>query len=506
MKSLIKKLLYTTNIVLYFSIVGMWVSIPEELTLNLSTTIFNLCFSVFLIINDRLKFSEIYNSSRFRGFASTLVSSFLIFSILGIVNYLIFKHPVQLDISSEKVNSLTEQSISIISNVDKKIKFKVFDRKRTAQGILKILDMYKFENNNVEIELVDIELKPEVVSQYNITKPGTIVIEYRGKKEQVYEYTELEITNGIIKITREKNPVIYFTTGHGELDLENKSRIGLTSLRQGLIKGSFALKKINMASLSSFPDDLDALVILGPKTSFHKNELNLLDKYLLKGGSLFIALDPNFNHDIQEGLRKILSRRGIYVFNNLVVDKNSFIDGSNGTVPLVQKLDRKNIISKGVDGSVFFPLVSSIKFEDKKNTKKYLIAKSSPFPFSWGENNAGSELLSNKVEFSDGIDEEGPVVMFAAWENTQTKIVISGNSSFIQNNYSKFTSNFELFKNSVSWLVNENRLINFNLSLGKNEPVFISNNQLGVIFYFSVIFAPLALFIIAFVIYRKRIK
>ncbi len=60
------------------------------------------------------------------------------------------------------------------------------------------------------------------------------------------------------------------------------------------------------------------------------------------------------------------------------------------------------------------------------------------------------------------------------------------------------------FVNSLSYAVGEDRLISFNLPVIQSEQVFISENQLGVVFYFSVVFAPLILIIVSIVVYKKR--
>ena len=42
-----------SNLIIYLAILALWISIPNELTLNLSVTFFNLCFSLLLIIKEK---------------------------------------------------------------------------------------------------------------------------------------------------------------------------------------------------------------------------------------------------------------------------------------------------------------------------------------------------------------------------------------------------------------------------------------------------------------------
>ena len=50
----------------------------------------------------------------------------------------------------------------------------------------------------------------------------------------------------------------------------------------------------------SIPDDIDVLMLLHPKNLSDK-QLYQIDQYVLKGGNLFIALDPNARAEAASG-------------------------------------------------------------------------------------------------------------------------------------------------------------------------------------------------------------
>ena len=85
-------------------------------------------------------------------------------------------------------------------------------------------------------------------------------------------------------------------------------------------------------------------------------------------------------------------------------------------------------------------------------------------------------------------------------------MVTFGNTTFVINSYKKFPQNFVLFVNSLNWLVGEERRISFNITGIEDRPIFMSENQIGVIFFFTVVFCPLVLLLIAFVLYKRRQK
>jgi ABC-type uncharacterized transport system involved in gliding motility auxiliary subunit len=186
-----------------------------------------------------------------------------------------------------------------------------------------------------------------------------------------------------------------------------------------------------------------------------------------------------------------------------VVDKKSFVNGSEGSIPLFDTYNHEHSITKKFKGEVFFPLCSSIAINKESDKNITLLMSTSEFPASWGETSL-TEIANKNATFTQGKDVPGPISVAAAYEDAGKKIVVFGNSTFVLNAYQKFGANYTLFLNSLSWLVDEDRLISFNLPIIQSEPVFISAPQLGIVFYFSVIFTPLVLFGIAIFVYRRR--
>ena len=500
--------LYIANAILYLVMVVLWISIPDELTLNLSLTAFNFILSGVIILIDREKFSTYYHSSQFKNFTSTLFSCFLIFFILGLVNYLIFKHPLQFDLSGNKLNSLTLQTSGVLKNIQGPLEFKVFARKVDKGPIIKLLELYRMEKSDIKIDFIDIELRPDLVKKYEVIDSGTIIA-FHGKKTFKFRaQTELQVTNAVIKVSREKDPVIYYSTGHQEADLEKKDKDGVSLGVQRLKRAYFKIVPIQQAALEKLPHDAKHLIIWGPRLEFLKPELKLIDSFLKRGGRLIVALDPNFIKSPLKSLRELLREWGINISNDLVVDSINHYQGSNGSIPIIKVFDSGHPITKRFKGPIFFPLVSSVEtISGKMKTSFKPLALTTLFPASWAEKTP-KEVNDGKVTYNAGVDERGPVTVVAAVSEKRkdgAKILAFGNSSFVINGYGNFGMNYTFFLNGISWAVDEGRLISFNLPAIKNDPVFISSSQLGVIFYFSVVLAPILLFGTAVYFYRRRL-
>jgi ABC-type uncharacterized transport system involved in gliding motility auxiliary subunit len=502
-----KQLFIILNGLLYLVSIAIWIAIPDELILNLGITSLALIVTLVMLVIYRKEFYQFYMSTFFRGMSKSFVTVLLLFGILGFVNYIAFKNPKQWDITANKKNSLTDQSTRILKTLGPGLKFTIFSSRKEYGSIKALLDLYSLDNGSIEIEFVDIQVKPELVSKFGIEKSGTVLVQLADKKQQVTTLSELALTNAIVKVSRAKDPVIFYSTGHGELNLKSNENEGGTYLSRLLVQGSYDLRIVKLSAYSELPSFVAALVIWGPKQGFHPVELAVIKNYLERGGRLMVALDPNVENDKVKDLRSLLMDWGVEIENNLVVDRIKHINGSNGSVPMLDRFNSEHPITKDFKGQVFFPLVSSIRKIGGHKGKLSILGQTSPFPASWAEMSL-KEFVSGVITYNPGEDIKGPLGLIGAWERegTAARMILSGNSTFVINTYQKFSKNFTLFINSLSWLVNEERLISFNLPVVNDEPVFISAPQLGIIFYFSVLFAPLSLFIIAIVIYRRRIR
>jgi hypothetical protein len=135
--------------------------------------------------------------------------------------------------------------------------------------------------------------------------------------------------------------------------------------------------------------------------------------------------------------------------------------------------------------------------------KVTFLFNTNPFPDSWAETSI-KEIAAQSAKFNDSSDKKGPLNLAAVYQSEKNKIAVFGNSTFVLNAYQKFGANYTLFINTLSWLIDEDRLISFNLPVIQSEPMFISPQQMGIIFYFSVLFSPLILFALSIYMYRRK--
>lgn len=438
---------------------------------------------------------------------SSSIRIFLVLCILAIVNYLAVKTSKSFDLTASKLHTLSEQSKDIAKQIKGDTLITLFAKRADWEKYLSLLRQYKNENAKISIKAVDVETNPALARLNNIEENGTLLIENGAKKVKGSAATELEITNLLIKTLREKQLNVYYTVGHGELDRHSDDNSGGSFLFSKLNNGSYNLKPLDTLKVNSIPKDADVVLVLGPKKSFMDLEAKILKKYLRSGGNMFIILGPNFQKINFSNLKDLMKSRAILHHNALVLDRLSAVQGANATIPIVNTYNREHIVTKKFSGRTLFPLSAAIEGSSKKNFKYAPLAFSSPFPASWAESQL-QDINSGKVYYNKGVDLKGPVALMAVSESTKDfgKMAVGASIEMLGNAYQNQSSNFNLFMNVLSWLMDDEGIISLNRPELSNNLIILSASQMSLIFYFSILFLPFVFFGLAIWIYRRRAK
>lgn len=516
MKKFYNILITTLTVLFYLITVAVWIAIPDEVILNLCILVVTLCLTLISLYLNKETFKNLYMSHQFKKFQEMILFLFLVFCILGLVNYWAFKHPIQYDVTDIKVNTLSDQTKKILKNLDAPLELMVFSRKADSYAWLALAEFFRAEKPDLTVTFIDIDARPDMVRQYNILAPASMGIKYKDHIQFVTVRDELNISNAIVKLSRTESPIVYYLQGQGEANFQNAEGQGYKLIYEAVKNTGINILPLNFLTYKEVPADAKALIIWGPRQGLNEEDISKIKNYMDKGGNLLIALDPDMSLDKNTHFREFLTGYRILVRNDLVIDKKSFVNGSNGSIPLINynasehagHSHEDHVILRDFNGEVFFPLTSSLSALDEKvlegvEGQATNLLHTSEAPDSWSEKSL-KDFVNNNLVYNEGVDEPGPLNVMASFESPKNRVVAFGNSSFVANNYARYGNNFLLFVNSLNWTMGEDRLVSFDAPIIQSEPIFISAPQLGVIFYFSVFFAPLILFIIAILVYRRK--
>ncbi len=442
-------------------------------------------------------------------FASNLfVIVFLVFFIVVAINYLGVKVHKRIDLTKNKAYSISDQSIKVVKNLKKDLIVKGFftNMQPSKYKYETLMDIYKYYSDKVKSETIDPDKNPSAVKTYKITADGTVVFEYGKKETRITEISEEAITNAIIKVTREKDNVVYFLQGHGEPVLDKNIEESFSIAKENLEKLSYKVKPIFLVQEKEIPQDASVLVVAGFDKELFDKEVKMLEDYIFnKNGRVLFMIDPYKG----DKLNPILKRLGIKLNNDVIVDTISRVMGGDFFMPVVSKYGIHQI-TENFNYATFFPLCRSLEKVKPLPKDSNVVFLASTSPNSWGEMNYEEELKTEKIT-KNPEDKAGPLNIMAAVEikgkdDKKTRVVVTGDSDFIKNKYYYFSANGNLFNNIISWLAEQGDLVSIAPKTSNPSSLVLTQGASKFLFFYTIIILPLIVFIIGMAIWLYRRK
>jgi ABC-type uncharacterized transport system involved in gliding motility auxiliary subunit len=505
MKNWLFPLWVIIDVLIFLAAIALWIAAPEYKTLNIGLTVFAASLGFMLLFSKFDELKVFVRSSYFEKVLYHAINVLLVISIIGVVNYLGNKNFTEFDITNEKRNSLTDQTKKVLELVKAPLKMTIFAKREEWAGMLNLLKLYEAKNKLIHLEAIDTDLRPDLVKAKGITQNGTILVNYKDKESSFPIVDELSVTNALLKILRNEKIVLYFVTGHQELSCAETSPEGISILCEQLRSQNYDVKTLDLTKIQAIPSDATAVFVLGPISGFLKQEVDLIEEYLKSGGSFFLALAPAFKSEVYDNLIKLVRPFGLELGNDIVIDRLSTVQGTEATIPIVNKYEVAHPITEGFNLRTIFPLSSSVKTIPGKDTAQ-ILAFTSSFPGSWAETNLKG-VTEGKARFEENKDTKGPIGLIGVAEGvgkSTSRITLLGSSSFLVNAYQAQAGNTTLFLNTVSWMVDDEGIISFNRPGIEEYPVILSAAHLQMIFVISILVVPIVFFGAGIFIYRRR--
>jgi ABC-type uncharacterized transport system involved in gliding motility auxiliary subunit len=437
--------------------------------------------------------------------------------IISMLNFIAYRHPGRIDLTESGVFSLSEQTKSVLRNLQHDVNVIAFvsDTPGARNSIEDLLKGYRYESKKFNYEFIDPNLNPDMAERYNITSENTLIVMSGENQTKISEATENAITNAIIKVTRVGKKKIYFTEGHGERDIEdNQYANGFYVAAQGLRDLNYEVYKINLSTRSDVPSDASALIVADPEKPFLSNEIELLEKYLETGGRVVMLIDQKLKEKTEDaGLVKLLNKYGVFPGDDVVIERELqlFAGPTLGIDPIIKSFVR-HPVTEPLKGAVMLSLARTVDFKQTEGIEGTVLAKTSEG--SWAEKNLHL-LRTQRKAAEDSDDRKGPVPVAVAVkksiqskeENKENKkemrMVVIGDADFANNKLFNTLFNGDFFLNSVNWLGEEMDLISISAKDRKTSRIIISSQQRR--WLLSSLFAIPIIFIISgFVVWRRR--
>ena len=456
---------------------------------------------------------------------SMIISVFALLGFLIIANYVSAVRTNYVDITRNKINTLSENTAALMEQIDFPINVKVFYLSANQARIIMILDGYKELNDLITYEVIDPLKSPIIAQEYDVTEPGTLIFEAKGTtfrlrpSLQSGTHNEREITLMLYRILTNESRTAYFTEGHGELSINNPNYDGISRIRDRLLEQGYYVESVNLQTDIQISPENSILIIVEPKTPYTEEEMNTLYFYLEDGGNMIVLGTPSIDTNTAE----LVGWHGLGFGHNFVYETASNKTTALGpTAPLCNPHDPSEIAEGLENQNIIFPYVRSVDLVyEKENTKYTRIMSSSAN--SWAETDMESarEIQDGTRPTRDEDEIRGPIVVAyttetelaipdslyrGAYRQVISRSAFFGNARFISNTMTaQFPANLTLFMNTINWITRNERIMIITPNAPEFTPIELLRSQRQMINWLSLFIYPSVIVIIGLVIwFRKR--
>lgn len=463
-----------------------------------------------------LKSSSVSRSAKIGVNAATY--TLIVLAIIVLTNFVVERYPNQWDVTSAKVNTLSDQSLKILAELDQPLHLKHFQKPIQAAGTEMLFERYANTSKNFTFEIIDPDLQPQMVQQFGITAYGESVLSMGDRNHKFTGMAEQDVTSAIMTLSKSTKKTIYFIEGHGEPDINDGEERGYLNIAKSLGNEGHEAVRLLLASEQKVPDDAGCLVLAGPQKRLLPGEVEIITEYLNQGGSLLVLLDP-----MQEsGLEPLLGDFGVRVQNTVVVDQfmRLFQGATLGLDPIVETYGIHPITDNFKERTIF-PMARSLEKLDNAPVGTTVTELASTSESSWAETSLLPLLEKNEVAQDEG-DIAGPLPLALAVEKIvdltknpegqaatdnvikRAKLVVVGDSDFGNNRYALAMFNTDFFINCVSWLIGEEAQISIRPRSYAPSVFQFTMQEQSLVFYLSVFIIPQLLMMIGIAVMIRR--
>jgi ABC-type uncharacterized transport system involved in gliding motility auxiliary subunit len=298
-----------------------------------------------------------------------LVRTALVLAVVVMVNYLGAKFFRRFYLSSQS-QQLSTRTLSVIHSITNRVSVTAYydtkDDDNFFPTIIALLNEYHSANPNISVKTVDYNRDPgeaqkikehyklssatdkdlvifdnndhvKIVNGDSLTQVRLEAVpdaaERRFRRKPVSFSGEVLFTAALLAVENSKPLKAYFLQGDGEPSLAGSGDTDYQKFGATLAENYIATVPLQLLGDNSIPDDCNLLIIAGPRVEFPEPELQKIDQYLAQGGRLF-ALFNYLSIKRPTGLEPILQKWGVNVIPDVVQEKTQGTTTSGSDVIL----------------------------------------------------------------------------------------------------------------------------------------------------------------------------
>ena len=440
-----------------------------------------------------------------------------------------------IDLTQEKLYTLTDQSKERVKDLDKDVHI-YFVGYPDDNADLLLAKQYKNANEKIVAEAVDAESRPDLVEKYGIEDTGSsgIIVEcgdrskvltasdlvtYDSTTSQTISIAEEKLTSAIISVTTDDIPKVYFLEGYSDFTLS----YNMYYLNAYLQNEITEVATLNILSTEKVPDDCDTLVITSPSQDFNDTTKTAIIDYINRGGNILwlnaamaVSADlPNVN--------EVLALYGVNPFDvGVIRETTSSRMVANSPDLVIPNLGYSKITEDIYSDGIILASPTKININEDAleglnvvETDLATTSEGAYFRTNFNNSSASAEEGEETGSFLVGAELEKTIT--DANEETGTSVVTStliifGENYFIsdypftqESQYSAIqvsTYNKDLVLNSLAYLSDREEDITARKSTG--TVTYTATEQQDIIVRVIIFTVPAVIILVGLIVWQKR--
>ncbi len=390
-------------------------------------------------------------------FIKTIVP--LIFAIVVSILLFVFleKNSKHYVIQVDQSKGLNQQSIHVIESLidDKAVKFEVYTSADSAIGkkIKRFFAPFKRINPEIQVEFVDPITQPSKVKLNAVTMQGEMVLRHIYKtslgKINITELSESAVVNAIRKLQNNQDEWLIFAEGYSMQSVNDDTASGLSQLLLHLKKLGFHVARMPLNVSLVLPDNVKAIILPSPREILDNTMVEWLQAQMDKGIAIW------WLNDIDAAQPQLELALDVMVGEKSLINDKEYSD-SISEFP-------NNIITENFNQPIYIAESNSI------------IADS----------------------FTPLIQTQNKVNLAVSGQLNNSRIVITGDADFINNQYLNVAANKALTTRIIDWLLHHDDRINIPVHINENTQLYLTQAQLILLSVVFLLLIPLLFLFIA---------
>lgn len=466
--------------------------------------------------------------------------------VLITLAYLSVRFPLRFDLTDAKLYSLSPQTMTMLERVDRPVRI-VFFNDPLMRETVELYELMARQNRRITVEFHDPMRNPAQARLHGVQFAGTAVLESEGRRLQVHGDSEIDIANGILRVSQSATQSVCFLEGHGEANpysMESHDHLegaaghshglgpqyvvhevhGMAKARHSLEAMNYRVETLSLLQAREVPAHCSVLVVAGPKHALLGQEVAALRRFLAAGGKALFMLEPF----VRTGLEPLLRQYGVVPDNRIVIDEASHF-WADPSAPAVTSYNH-HLITRELP-LTFFPGAQSLSPTRERVPGTTVIPLLNSSRKSWAQANR------SRIAFQPGRDLPGPntLMLFAARRplapdspaatkfgpqsdlprareaamadapvTAVSRIIVVGDYDFATNSFFHIMGNGKLFLNAVNYLAARENLIGVEPRTRDLPRVNLTNRQMKATFFLSVFLIPALVALFGLAVWWKQ--